>query len=158
MNENYIDDGKCFFDKKKCSNLKNIIIHLAMEDESSKIQYCCTDCLYKIKKSNVIDDKDNLIGDKINKKCPSCKSNILEICQNRAGCPLCYEYFKNDFEEILEAYHSSKTHIGKRPKENKGSILGLNIISDLEKLLNKSKKKDKSTIEELIKEIKNKLV
>ena len=74
MSENYIDNGKCFFDKKNCLNPKNIIIHLTMEDESDKVKYCCSDCLYKIKQSNIIEDKDNLIGDKINKKCPSCKS------------------------------------------------------------------------------------
>ena len=155
MSENYIDNGKCFFDKKKCLNPKNIMIHLTMEDESNKVKYCCSDCLYKIKQSNIIEDKDNLIGDKINKKCPSCKSNILEICQHRAGCSLCYEYFKHDFEEILDAYHNSKTHIGKRPKTNRGSILNLNIINDLEKLLKKNNK-DASAIKEIIKEIKDK--
>jgi len=143
---------KCFFDKEKCINIKNIVIYLTLENGSTKIQNCCGDCLYKIKQSNILEDEENLISSKINKKCPECQSNIIDICKKRAGCPLCYVYFKKEFEEILESYHGSKNHIGKIALNKKESILASHIINDLEKLF--KNKEESCHIKEKIKNIK----
>lgn len=148
-----MNEDKCFFDKKKCLKPKNIILNLVL-DNKTKVQYCCTDCLYKIKASNNVEDEKNVIGNKIDKKCPCCNSNILDICQDKAGCPLCYVYFKKDFEEILELYHGSYKHNGKTLSKDKKSLLTLNVLNDLENLLKIKKGKEAKLIKDLIKKLK----
>ena len=144
-------EEKCFFDKEKCINIKNIVIYLTLENGSTKIQNCCGDCLYKIKQSNIVED--NLISSKINKKCPTCQSNIIDICKKRVGCPLCYVYFNKELEEILESYHGSKKHIGKIALSKKESILASHVINDLEELF--KNKEESFHIKEIIENIKN---
>jgi protein-arginine kinase activator protein McsA len=146
-------DDICFFDKKKCLNIKNIFIHLTLEDGKDKTHNCCEECLFKIKKNNnLIEIENNEISSKIEKRCPECQSNIIDICKQRAGCSLCYVYFKKDFEEILESYHGSKKHTGKIALSKKESILASHVINDLEKLF--KTKEESDHIKEIIKNIK----
>jgi len=144
----------CFFDKTKCLNIKNVTIHLTLESGIDKFHSCCEECLYKIKKNNnLIETERNELINKIEKRCPECQSNIIDICKKRAGCSLCYVYFEKDFEEILESYHGSKKHTGKLALSKKESILASHVINDLEKLF--KTKGDSSHIKEIIKKIKN---
>ena len=144
----------CFFDKTKCLNIKNVVIHLTLEDGKEKNHSCCEECLFKIKKNNnLIESERNEISSKIEKRCPECQSNIIDICKQRAGCSLCYVYFKKDFEEILESYHGSKKHTGKIALNKKESLLVSHVINDLEKLF--KTKEDTGHIKEIIKNIKN---
>lgn len=143
----------CFFDKTKCLSIKNIVIHLTLEDGKEKNHNCCEECLFKIKKNNnLIEIEKNEISSKIEKRCPECQSNIIDICKQRAGCSLCYVYFKKDFEEILESYHGSKKHTGKIALSKKESILASHVINDLEKLF--KTKEESDHIKEIIKNIK----
>ena len=53
-------DDICFFDKKKCLNIKNIFIHLTLEDGKDKTHNCCEECLFKIKKNNNLIEIENI--------------------------------------------------------------------------------------------------
>ena len=86
--------------------------------------------------SSVIGDMSMLQSVKT-ERCPCCNSSFKEIAKmGKAGCPKCYEKFKNELLPYLKRVHGSVTHIGKKPEKDALVISHTDKLSEMRKKLN----------------------
>lgn len=68
--------------------------------------------------------------------CSCCGSTFREIANTgKAGCPLCYEKFKNQLLPYLKRVHGSVQHIGKKPKKEQLIVSPKDKLSQMRKKL-----------------------
>lgn len=69
-------------------------------------------------------------------RCPCCNSSFRQIANTgKAGCPKCYEKFKNELLPYLKRVHGSVTHIGKKPKKDVLVVSNTDKLSEMRKKL-----------------------
>lgn len=68
--------------------------------------------------------------------CPCCNSSFREIAKTgKAGCPKCYEKFRNELLPYLKRVHGSVTHIGKKPIKDALVVSKTDKLSEMRKKL-----------------------
>ncbi len=73
------------------------------------------------------------------KRCPKCNATFDEICnEGKAGCPECYEVFKEEFAPTLGRLHGNSVHRGRAPAGLKAEKSRENEVASLEKQLKKA--------------------
>jgi protein arginine kinase activator len=69
-------------------------------------------------------------------RCPCCNSSFREIAKTgKAGCPKCYEKFKNELLPYLKRVHGSVTHIGKKPEKDALVVSKTDKLTEMRKKL-----------------------
>ena len=133
----------CFYDKTICNEMKNILVENILENGQTKSSLCCLYCL-----TNKLPQQLMLSKSTINKKCPNCDINLLEIIQqSKIGCPLCYSFFYDEIKILIKNCQNFKDeNFSKIPLgiHHKSALVAC-VLKDLEKI------KDK---EEIISELK----
>lgn len=68
--------------------------------------------------------------------CSCCGATFREIAKTgKAGCPLCYEKFKDELLPYLKRVHGSVNHIGKRPARDQLVVTKTDKLSEMRKKL-----------------------
>jgi protein arginine kinase activator len=63
--------------------------------------------------------------------CPKCKISAEEVTNlGKLGCPGCYEHFRDELLIVVQNYHNSTKHVGKKPKS---SLLKEKLAEAIEK-------------------------
>lgn len=72
------------------------------------------------------------VGSLSSKECPNCKINLETIKEiGRVGCPMCYQYFRDELFSLIEIIHGSIEHRGKIPINSGRKLMIEKEIKDL---------------------------
>lgn len=125
----------CPFSGTPCPNDKHYEI-TDMQNGITNNYHVCDECLSKVK-SNAMGDIASFINNILGlvpskppvlglvvpkpvakKSCPDCGWTIRNITASggKAGCPKCYDFFEQEFADIIKICQHSNIHIGKKIK------------------------------------------
>ncbi|RVU54284.1 UvrB/UvrC motif-containing protein [Anaerosphaera multitolerans] len=115
-----------------CGKREAIIAYTKMQGNDIEEVHLCAECAEeKMKKdlvfNNAVSEKmESFLKDLFkltgkfnnstpNKSCKHCGTTFAELENNKLGCEMCYEEFKEEIEEMLSSFTSSSRHKGKIP-------------------------------------------
>lgn len=94
-----------------------------------------------------------MIGKREETKCKGCNSTFEEIMNNgKFGCPVCYETFESQIDEIMNKLHGKNRHVGRIGKADK-----VKVDNEFSKIKNEKQEENKPTEKDKLAELKEKL-
>ena len=92
------------------------------------------------------------------KKCTLCGATFRELCEEgKAGCPVCYSVFREEFAPTLTRLHGKVTHRGRVPlkfrekKDREDKILSLE--KDLKTAISEERYEDAAALRDRLREL-----